>query len=120
MLVAAEELPELTSSFDATICWMSETPLVAGQRVLVKHTTRTVKAIVAQLHDRLDVSTQVHEVATSLGLNDIGRVTLRTAAPLALDHYAVDRRTGAFITIDEATGTTTGAGMVGSPLELTA
>ena len=118
MLVAAGDLPELTSTFDATVCWMSETPLVPGQRVLVKHTTRTVKAVVAQLHDRLDVSTQQHEPATSLGLNDIGRVTLRTAQPLALDHYATDRRTGAFITIDEATGTTTGAGMVGSPLEV--
>ena len=117
MLVAADDLPELTASFDATICWMSETPLGTGQRVLVKHTTRTVKAIVAQVHDRLDVTTQLHEPATSLALNDIGRITLRTAQPLAVDQYATDRRTGAFITIDEATGTTTGAGMVGSPLE---
>ena len=117
MLVAADDLPELTASFDATICWMSETPLGTGQRVLVKHTTRTVKAIVAQVHDRLDVTTQLHEPATSLALNDIGRITLRTAQPLAVDQYATDRRTGAFITIDEATGTTTGAGMVGSPVE---
>ena len=117
MLVAADDLPELTARLDATICWMSETPLGTGQRVLVKHTTRTVKAIVAQVHDRLDVTTQLHEPATSLALNDIGRITLRTAQPLAVDQYATDRRTGAFITIDEATGTTTGAGMVGSPLE---
>ena len=71
----------------------------------------------AQVHDRLDVTTQLHEPATSLALNDIGRITLRTAQPLAVDQYATDRRTGAFITIDEATGTTTGAGMVGSPVE---
>jgi bifunctional enzyme CysN/CysC/sulfate adenylyltransferase subunit 1 len=50
---------------------------------------------------------------TELGLNDIGRVALRVASPLAVEPYAVDRTTGAFLVVDEATGTTLGAGMVG-------
>jgi bifunctional enzyme CysN/CysC len=112
MLVAAEAAPTVTSSFDATVCWMADAPLRPGQRVLVKHTTRTVKAQVQALHDRLDVTQLLPEQADSLRLNDIGRVTLRTASPLALDPYAQDRTTGAFIVIDEATGTTVGAGMV--------
>ena len=112
MIVAAEGLPSVTSSFDATVCWMSDTPLRPGQRVLVKHTTRTVKAQVQSLHDRLDVTQLMPEQADTLRLNDIGRVTVRTAQPLALDPYAQDRSTGAFIVLDEATGTTVGAGMV--------
>jgi len=112
MIVAADALPVLTSAFDATVCWMSDAPLRPGQRVLVKHTTRTVKAQVQALHDRLDVTQLLPEPAGTLRLNDIGRVTLRTAQPLALDPYAEDRATGAFIVLDEATGTTVGAGMV--------
>jgi bifunctional enzyme CysN/CysC len=112
MIVAADAAPTVTSSFDATVCWMSDTPLQPGQRVLVKHTTRTVKAQVQTLHDRLDVTQLEAEPSDSLRLNDIGRVTVRTAQPLAVDAYAEDRTTGAFIVLDEATGTTLGAGMV--------
>jgi sulfate adenylyltransferase subunit 1 (EFTu-like GTPase family) len=112
MIVTADNAPTVTSSFDATVCWMSDSPLRPGQRVLVKHTTRTVKAQVAALHDRLDVTQLQNEAADTLRLNDIGRVTLRTAGPLAVDAYADDRTTGAFIVLDEATGTTVGAGMV--------
>ncbi len=112
MIVAADAAPTVTSSFDATVCWMADAPLRPGQRVLVKHTTRTVKAQVQTLHDRLDVTQLQGEPADTLRLNDIGRVTVRTAQPLAVDAYADDRTTGAFIVLDEATGTTIGAGMV--------
>jgi sulfate adenylyltransferase subunit 1 (EFTu-like GTPase family) len=115
MLVAGDDQatpPTVTSSFDATVCWMADAPLRPGQRVLVKHTTRTVKAMVQALHDRLDVTQLANEPADVLRLNDIGRVTLRTSQPLAVDAYADDRTTGAFIVVDEATGATIGAGMV--------
>ncbi len=113
LLAPVDAAPATVSSFDATLCWMSDSPLHAGQRVLVKHTTRTVKAVVQHLHDRLDVTQLQAEAAQSLRLNDIGRVTVRTAQPLVLDPYADDRTTGSFIVIDEVTGSTVGAGMVG-------
>ena len=112
MLVAADAPPSTVSSLDATVCWMADAPLRAGSRVLLKHTTRTVKAVVTALSERLDVATLGSEPVEELGLNDIGRVSLRTASPLAVDPYAEDRTTGAFILLDEATGTTLGAGMV--------
>jgi bifunctional enzyme CysN/CysC len=112
MLVAASAPPTSAQSVEATVCWMADAPLRQGQRLLVKHTTRTAKALVATLHDRLDVTTLERSPAAELVLNDIGRVTLRTATPLFADPYAVDRRTGAFILVDEATGNTVGAGMV--------
>jgi sulfate adenylyltransferase subunit 1 len=112
VIAAADHPPQVVSMLEATLCWMADAPLRPGARVLVKHTTRTVKAIVSALHDRLDVTTMAREPVEQLGLNDIGQVSLRTASPLAVDAYADDRTTGAFLVIDEATGTTLGAGMV--------
>ena len=111
MIVAAEAPPRRRSQLEATVCWMADAPLRPGARVLVKHTTRTVKAVVASVLDRLDVATLDSEPVQELSLNDIGRVVLKVASPLAVDPYAEDRTTGAFIVIDEATGTTLGAGM---------
>jgi sulfate adenylyltransferase large subunit len=114
VIAAVDEPPQAVSSLDATVCWMADAPLRPGARVLVKHTTRTVKGIVTTLHDRLDVTTLERGPVEELGLNDIGRIALRTASPLAVDRYAEDRTTGAFLVLDEATGTTLGAGMVDS------
>ena len=113
MIAAASAAPAAGSQLEATVCWMADAPLRPGARVLVKHTTRTVKAIVGAVTDRLDVTSLTAEPVTELGLNDIGRVALRVASPLAVEPYAVDRTTGAFLVVDEATGTTLGAGMVG-------
>jgi sulfate adenylyltransferase large subunit len=113
VLASAAAPPQVLSQLEATVCWMSDAPLLPGARLLLKSTTRTVKALVTALHDRLDVTTLERSPADRFGLNDIGRVALRTAAPLAVDAYAEDRTTGAFLLVDEATGATLGAGMVG-------
>jgi bifunctional enzyme CysN/CysC len=114
MVVGAGGRPNVTRDLTATVCWMTDEPLRPGSRVLVKHTTRTSKAVVQGLDSRLDVSTLTPVPATELGLNDIGTVTLRTAQPLFADDYAENRATGAFVLIDELTGATAGAGMVGA------
>ncbi|WP_447643563.1 sulfate adenylyltransferase subunit 1 [Nocardioides zeae] len=105
--------PAVTQDVDAMVAWMSTTPLRPRQKLLVKHTTRTVKALVKDLDYRLDVNTLHRDLETGeLGVNEIGRVRLRTQQPLLLDPYSRNRTTGAFILIDEATGVTVGAGMV--------
>jgi bifunctional enzyme CysN/CysC len=96
------------------VCWMSDTrALTQGSRLIVKHTTRTVKSIVRDLHYRLDINT-LHrdETATQLGLNEIGRVTLRLTQPVFCDPYNRNRMTGGLILIDEATSATVGAAMI--------
>jgi bifunctional enzyme CysN/CysC len=79
----------------------------------IKHTTRTARAKVLRLHYRLDVNTlhreDEHQV---LAMNDIGRIALRTTAPLFVDEYRRNRTTGSFILIDESTLETVGGGMV--------
>ena len=120
LLAAADDPPTVTSQFEATLCWMAAQPLAAHRRLLLKHTTRTVKAVVTALHDVLDVSALTRADADQLGLNDIGRVTVRTASPISVDDYRDDRSTGAFVLVDEVTGETLAAGMVGSSLGVTA
>ncbi|MGY1843434.1 sulfate adenylyltransferase subunit 1 [Modestobacter sp. SYSU DS0875] len=105
--------PQVTQDLDALVCWMSDQPLQARQRLAVKHTTRSVRAMVKDVQYRLDVNTLHRDLeAGSLGLNDIGRVTLRTTQPLFVDDYHRNRATGRFILIDEATNATVGAGML--------
>ena len=106
--------PPAAQDVQAMVCWMTDSrPLAVGSRLIVKHTTRTVKAIVRDLQYRLDVNT-LHrdEHASQLGLNEIGRVSLRTTQPLFCDPYARNRTTGGLILIDEATNATVGAAMI--------
>jgi bifunctional enzyme CysN/CysC len=108
-----QNAPHVTQDLDAMVCWMTDEPLRPRQRLAIKHTTRTVRAVVKELAYRLDVNTLHRDpVAGELGLNDIGRVRLRTTQPLFVDDYARNRVTGRFILIDEATNTTVGAGML--------
>jgi sulfate adenylyltransferase large subunit len=98
---------------EADVCWMSDRPLRAGQRLLVKHTTVTTVAKVDAVLDRLDLHTLEREDAPDgLELNDIGRVRIRLKRPLVADPYLRDRTTGAFILIDEGTNDTVGGGMI--------
>jgi bifunctional enzyme CysN/CysC len=117
VLAAVEGAPQPVGAFEATVCWMADGPLRPGARLLVKHATRTVKAVVTALQDRLDVTDLERHPVDALQLNDIGRVALRVASPLAVEPYAVDRTTGAFVLVDETTGATVGAGMVATGTE---
>ena len=114
MICRPHNQPSVTQDVEAMVCWMSESrKLSARDRLIVKHTTRTVKAIVRDLHYRLDVNTlHRHEGVSDLSLNEIGRVTLRLTHPLFCDPYTRNRLTGGIILVDEATGATVGAGMI--------
>jgi bifunctional enzyme CysN/CysC len=95
------------------VCWMGEEPVAAGGMYAIKHTTRSARAIVEQVRYRIDVNTLHRDPqARELGINDIGRVRLRTTVPIIFDEYRRNRTTGSFILIDEATNGTVGAGMI--------
>jgi bifunctional enzyme CysN/CysC len=112
MIAAAGLEPVEARSLEATVCWMHERPLAAGDRFLLKHTTRTVGAEVAVVVGRLDVRTADEEATGELRLNDIGRVRLELDEPVFCDPYERNRTTGSFILIEASTGDTAGAGMV--------
>ncbi|MCB1001705.1 MAG: 50S ribosome-binding GTPase [Acidimicrobiales bacterium] len=113
VIASADDAPLTVPQLTARVAWMGEKPLRSGHHVLVKHGTRTVKAVATILHDRLDVTTLEHEQGVDeLALNEIGTVTFITAQSLPVDDYATNRTTGSFIVIDEVTNGTVGAGMV--------
>ncbi|MGH1505651.1 MAG: sulfate adenylyltransferase subunit CysN [Acidimicrobiales bacterium] len=117
MICRPNNQPSSTQDIDAMICWMSDhSKLLPGQKLAIKHTTRWARAMVKDLQYRLDINT-LHrdEDANELGLNEIGRVKLRTTQPLFVDEYRRNRLTGSFILVDENTNVTVAAGMIINP-----
>jgi len=113
MIARVKNAPTPAQDIDAMICWMTTKPLQPRQKLSIKHTTRTGRAMVKDIQYRLDVNTLHRDQDTKeLGLNEIGRVQLRTTVPLLCDPYSKNRITGSFILIDEQTGVTVGAGMI--------
>ncbi|HET8659862.1 MAG TPA: GTP-binding protein [Micromonosporaceae bacterium] len=114
MIARPHNAPTPSQDIDALVCWMDETrPLTAGNRYAIKHTTRSARTIVRNVHYRLDINTLHRDhSATGLALNEIGRITLRTTQPLLVDPYHRNRTTGSFILIDEATNRTAGAAII--------
>ncbi len=111
-IAAAGTVREASADLYAALCWLSPKPLREGAKVLVKHGTRTVQAVVRNVSGKLDLSTFKLEGASSLELNDIGHAQLRLAAALPLENYLHHRRTGAFLVIDPLDGNTLAAGLV--------
>lgn len=109
---AGGKIPESTADLYAALCWLSPKPLREGAKVLVKHGTSTVQALVRNVSGKLDLATFQLEGASTLGLNDIGHAQLRLAAPLPLENYLHHRRTGAVLLIDPQDGNTLAAGLV--------
>ena len=112
MIVRRNNLPQSASQFECILCWLSEKPLDVQGSYILQHTTRQLRAFVAELNYRIDVDTLHREAATTLQLNDIGRVRLTTTHPLFYDPYQINRATGSFILIDPFTNATVAAGMI--------
>ncbi|MDO7876481.1 GTP-binding protein [Hymenobacter sp. ASUV-10] len=111
-IIVADSKTTAARAFEATLCWMSEQPLLPGQKFLLQHHSALVKASVSALLSKTSVETLTRSAAESAQLNDIVRVRLKTAAPLVADPYRQNRATGSFILLDEQTGATLAAGMV--------
>jgi bifunctional enzyme CysN/CysC len=114
MICRPQNQPIASQDIEAMVCWLTEaSSLTPRSKLAIKHTTRTARALVKDLHYRLDINT-LHrdDAAEVLALNEIGRVSLRTTQPLFFDEYRRSRETGSFILIDESTNATVGAGMI--------
>ncbi len=115
MICRPKNAPRVSQDIDAMVAWMVPEPLRNRRKLAIKHTTRNARAVVKDIQYRLDINTLHRDQdSNELGINEIGRVTLRTTQPLLCDDYSTNRATGSFILIDEATGNTVGAGMINS------
>ena len=113
MIARPMNQPTVGQELNLLVSWMVDAPLRRRARIGIKHTTRSVRAMVTDICYRVDIDT-LHrdETVETLGLNDIGRIALRTTSPLCYDLYRRNRNTGSVLLIDESTGTTLGAGMI--------
>jgi bifunctional enzyme CysN/CysC len=112
-IARAQNQPSVSNSFEALLCWMSERPLDPSRRYVVKHTTRTATVSAADVRYKIDVE-DLHrdETASTLELNDLGRVRLELSSPLVYDSYRRNRITGSLIVIDDVTNETVAAGTI--------
>ncbi|MEZ4319289.1 MAG: sulfate adenylyltransferase subunit CysN [Myxococcota bacterium] len=112
MLVLQDNLPRVTREIRAHLVWMGESELDSGKTYLLKHTTQTVRAKIDEIAWRKDMDTLENVPAPTLGLNDIGYVTIKCTSALYVDNYRDNRSTGSFILIDSTTNNTVAAGMI--------
>jgi bifunctional enzyme CysN/CysC len=117
MICRPNNRPRVSQELEAMLCWMDDaSPLQQNKIYSIKHTTNTARAKITDVLYRLNISTLHRETGVNeLKMNEIGRVTLHTTAPIMFDDYHQNRSTGCFIIVDEATGQTAGAGMLLSP-----
>ena len=113
MMVRSNNIPKLTNSLDLIITWLNEEKLVRGKKLILKHTVKETKCIVNELHYEIDINT-LHRIEniSSVQLNQIARVTLKTADKLFTDKYTDNKGTGSIILIDPMNLNTVGAGMI--------
>ena len=111
VIASAARPPALSRTADVVLCWLSERPLTPGARVLVSHGTKTVRALVDEVHERLDVDTLSLAPATGAELNDLVSVSLTFAEPLPIEAYSQSRDAGSLLVIDPHDGWTLAAGM---------
>ena len=115
LLVHADNVPSVTDQFEAMLVWMAEEPMLPGKKYDIKRATSYVPGSIPSIVHKVDVNTLEKGQASSLQLNEIGRVKVSLDTAIALDGYDSNRTTGAFIVIDRLTNGTVGAGMIIAP-----
>ena len=113
MLVRENNQPNISKEIDIMICWMNEKKLILRGKYSIRHTTQTARCIVNEVKYKIDInSLHRNEDDKEIGLNDIGRILIKTSSPLFFDSYRRNRNTGSIILVDEATNETVAAGMI--------
>lgn len=113
MIVRTNNSPEVSQDVDMMVCWMGDSPMIPNGKYAIKHTSKDARCIIKEVKYKVDINT-LHRLEDdkTIGMNDIGRITVRTTEPLFYDKYTRNRITGSVIIIDEATNNTVGAGMI--------
>lgn len=112
MLVKTNSLPQSSQEIDIMLCWLNEKKIQTNAKYILRHTGKEVKCMVKNIEYKLNISTLEKEIDATIGVNDIGKVKVKTASPLFFDLYLSNRVTGSVILVDEFTNETVGAGMI--------
>ncbi|MDX8392005.1 MAG: GTP-binding protein [Mariprofundaceae bacterium] len=112
MLVKSDEQPKNEREISANICWIGDEPLLARKKYVIKQTSNSIRAMVAEIEFKTDIHTLDHVAGDELAMNEIGRVRFKLQQPLFYDNYEDNRMTGSFVVIDTFSNNTVGAGMI--------
>lgn len=112
MLSLVNNQPRLGTDLEASVCWMSDQPMATGRPYIIKHTTRETRAMITEIENRIDINTLNKEKVSTLKLNEIGKIKIKTQNPINFDPYSRNRQTGSFIIIDPQSNNTVAAGMI--------
>jgi sulfate adenylyltransferase subunit 1 len=113
MIVRENNMPRNGQDIEVMLCWLNEKPLQPNGKYAIKHTTRNARCVVKEVRYKVDINTlHRNEADKTIGLNEIGRVVLRTTAPLFYDAYRRNRQTGSLVIVDEGSNVTVGAAMI--------
>ncbi len=113
MIVKPNNQPQVGQDIELMVCWLNDKKLQPGGKYALKHSTKDVRCIVKDVRYKVNINT-LHRVEDdrNIGMNDIGRIMIRTTQPLFYDSYSRNRSTGSLILIDEFTNETVAAGMI--------
>lgn len=113
MIVKPNNQPQTGQDIELMICWLNDKKIIPGGKYGVRHTTKDARCIVKDIRYKVDINT-LHKIEDdlTLGLNEIGRIHIRTTQPFFYDSYKLNRGTGSIILVDENTNETVGAGMI--------
>ena len=113
MIVKVNNPPQRGQDIEAMLCWFSDKKMMIRAKYSLRHTTKEVKAIVSDLQYKININTlRKIEDDKEFGMNEIGRVSIRTSSPIYFDSYENNRTTGSFILVDDMTNETVAAGMI--------
>ena len=113
MIVKVNNPPQGGQDIEAMLCWFSDKKMMMRGKYSLRHTTKEVKAIVSDLQYKININTlRKIEDDKEFGMNEIGRVSIRTSSPIYFDSYENNRTTGSFILVDDMTNETVAAGMI--------
>ncbi|MEX0720004.1 MAG: sulfate adenylyltransferase subunit CysN [Balneolaceae bacterium] len=113
MIVKPDNQPKIGQDIDLMVCWLNKKELQPGGKYTIKHTTKEARCIIKEVKYKVNINT-LHRVEgdDTIGLNDIGRIQIRTTEPLFYDSYKKNRSTGSLIIVDEFANNTVGSGMI--------
>ena len=112
LIVKSDDLPKIEQELEVLVCWMGDKPLKSGSKYLIQNNTTQVKGIVKDIEYKLDVNTLEKQEVEQVSLNEIVKLKLKTAKPLAYDSYKDLASNGGIIFIDETSFVTVGAGLI--------
>ncbi|PTN12290.1 adenylyl-sulfate kinase [Nitrosomonas aestuarii] len=112
ILAAANAPPEIADQFEANLLWLNKNAMIPGRQYLMKLACKEVTATVTGIKYRQDSQTGARLATKTLNLNEAGRVSLSTGAPLIFDRHGKSRSLNSFLLIDRQSLETVGIGMI--------